>query len=528
MNGESSRSHAIMTVIVEQTMAMEPGNRGSVMSGSSYTSIESDTRIKRAKPAEFDLESKRSKFHFVDLAGSERQKRSLAQGQRLKEGIDINKGLLALGNVISALGEDPRKRGKVFVPYRESKLTMLLKGSLGGNHKTLMIACVSPSSSNLEESLNCLRYANRAKNIKINPVINVDANAIRSNLVAQMQSRIQALARELLTYQKKSGDNKFSKMNIEDLRSLANVVDSFNHVQDEPYTFISNSSFTANSVDNDENGKVVDEEIINRFQAEIDNLKSVKEKLRNDLAIQSDELLAARAESEYYRLKFVEDSDTANHTDIPSDKMDEGNFVDHQKQYKTEIADLKLSPYLSWNVRAPSIQSRLTSNFVSQSKSIIQPSLPSSTNCTSSVEMENPLKNNSIPKIVGCDSLEVKTCVTQERGQDEGAKRNEDEESLKISRKYIKNEIKTNELENKKENDDFENKKKDDDEVDGVVAGEITLLSGNEENNRDDNSIDDDTQSSFEIQQVGKDHHHSEHDLIFMLQQIQVKYKVSH
>lgn len=83
----------------------------------------------------------------------------------LKEGIDINKGLLVLGNVISALSTS--KHGtKTHIPYRDSKLTRLLKGSLGGNHKTLMIACISPSSSNKIESNNTLRYANRAKNIK--------------------------------------------------------------------------------------------------------------------------------------------------------------------------------------------------------------------------------------------------------------------------------------------------------------------------------------------------------------------------
>ena len=83
----------------------------------------------------------------------------------MKEGIDINKGLSVLGKVISALSST--KRGsKAHIPYRDSKLTRLLKGSLGGNHKTLMIACISPSNSNTLESNNTLRYANRAKNIK--------------------------------------------------------------------------------------------------------------------------------------------------------------------------------------------------------------------------------------------------------------------------------------------------------------------------------------------------------------------------
>jgi kinesin family protein 4/21/27 len=105
-----------------------------------------------------------SKFHFVDLAGSERLKRTAAQGDRVKEGISINSGLLALGNVISALG-DP-SRTSTHVPYRDSKLTRLLQDSLGGNAHTLMIACVSPAEWNVAETINTLKYANRARNIK--------------------------------------------------------------------------------------------------------------------------------------------------------------------------------------------------------------------------------------------------------------------------------------------------------------------------------------------------------------------------
>ena len=81
----------------------------------------------------------RAKMHLVDLAGSERAKRTKAEGQRLKEGIQINKGLLALGNVISALGDDKRRAAGTHVPYRDSKLTRLLQDSLGGNSRTVMV-----------------------------------------------------------------------------------------------------------------------------------------------------------------------------------------------------------------------------------------------------------------------------------------------------------------------------------------------------------------------------------------------------
>ncbi|KAF9227741.1 kinesin-domain-containing protein [Gyrodon lividus] len=115
-----------------------------------------------------------SKFHFVDLAGSERLKRTAAAGERIKEGISINSGLLALGNVISALGDPSRAKSHTnsHVPYRDSKLTRLLQDSLGGNAHTLMIACVSPTEWNVGETVNTLKYANRARNIKNRAVVN--------------------------------------------------------------------------------------------------------------------------------------------------------------------------------------------------------------------------------------------------------------------------------------------------------------------------------------------------------------------
>ena len=119
------------------------------------------------KPDEYMV----AKFHFVDLAGSERAKKTGASGDVLKEGININKGLLALGNVISSL-TDPAKNHHV--PYRDSKLTRILQDSLGGNSRTVMLACCSPAETNYEETLNTLKYAARARNIKNKPVVNRD------------------------------------------------------------------------------------------------------------------------------------------------------------------------------------------------------------------------------------------------------------------------------------------------------------------------------------------------------------------
>ncbi|XP_049642799.1 chromosome-associated kinesin KIF4A-like [Suncus etruscus] len=160
MNSQSSRSHAIFTISIEQ-------------------------RKKNDMDSSFH-----SKLHLVDLAGSERQKKTRAEGVRLKEGININRGLLCLGNVISALGNE--KKGG-FVPYRDSKLTRLLQDSLGGNSHTLMIACVSPADSNLEETLNTLRYADRVKKIKNKPIVNIDPQRAEINHLKQQVQQLQVL-----------------------------------------------------------------------------------------------------------------------------------------------------------------------------------------------------------------------------------------------------------------------------------------------------------------------------------------------
>lgn len=107
-----------------------------------------------------------SKLHFVDLAGSERLKRTAASGDRVREGISINSGLHALGNVISTLSDPAKARRAMHIPYRDSKLTRLLQDSLGGNAHTLMLACVSSLEMNVNETLNTLHYAQRARHIR--------------------------------------------------------------------------------------------------------------------------------------------------------------------------------------------------------------------------------------------------------------------------------------------------------------------------------------------------------------------------
>jgi kinesin family member 18/19 len=113
------------------------------------------------------------KLSLIDLAGSERASRTNNRGIRMIEGANINKSLLSLGNCITALHDNHTSGRTNYIPYRDSKLTRLLKDSLGGNCRTLMIANISPSMKQFEDTLNTLKYANRAKNIKTSAQRNV-------------------------------------------------------------------------------------------------------------------------------------------------------------------------------------------------------------------------------------------------------------------------------------------------------------------------------------------------------------------
>ncbi|XP_042507480.1 kinesin-like protein KIN-4C isoform X2 [Macadamia integrifolia] len=203
MNSQSSRSHAIFTICMEQ----KKSNR------CTSTLVGEDD-------ASDDILC--AKLHLVDLAGSERAKRTGADGLRLKEGIHINKGLLALGNVISALGDEKKRKEGGHVPYRDSKLTRLLQDSLGGNSKTVMIACVSPADTNAEETLNTLKYANRARNIQNKAIINRDPLAAQ---MQRMRSQIEQLQAELL-YFRGEGGTPFEELQI--LRHKISLLEASN------------------------------------------------------------------------------------------------------------------------------------------------------------------------------------------------------------------------------------------------------------------------------------------------------------
>lgn len=174
MNSESSRSHAIFTLFIKQTRV----DRVQEVNDENQPPM-SDTAVQQ------ELITLTAKFNFVDLAGSERLSRTGAVGERAREGISINSGLLYLGNVISALGDRTKKA--THIPYRDSKLTRVLQDSLGGNSVTTMIACISPCDRDFVETLNTLRYANRAKNIKNKVVANQDS---QTQLINELRRKI--------------------------------------------------------------------------------------------------------------------------------------------------------------------------------------------------------------------------------------------------------------------------------------------------------------------------------------------------
>ncbi|XP_019115848.2 kinesin-like protein KIF1A isoform X13 [Larimichthys crocea] len=171
MNETSSRSHAVFNIIFTQ---------------------------KRHDADTDNTSEKVSKISLVDLAGSERADSTGAKGTRLKEGANINKSLTTLGKVISALAEvdsmsnknKKKKKVESFIPYRDSVLTWLLRENLGGNSRTAMVAALSPADINYDETLSTLRYADRAKQIRCNAVINEDPN---NRLVRELKDEVSRL-----------------------------------------------------------------------------------------------------------------------------------------------------------------------------------------------------------------------------------------------------------------------------------------------------------------------------------------------
>ena len=185
-NQTSSRSHAILQIIVEY----------------------------RDRAAGIESEIIIGKLSLIDLAGSERAANTQNRGIRLVEGANINRSLLSLGNCINALCELSEKCGKTYIPYRDSKLTRLLKDSLGGNCRTVMITCISPNILAYEDTYNTLIYANRAKNIKT--VVARNSLNVQSH-ISRYASIIDKLKQEVLDLRAQLGENTPKNKKFENL-----------------------------------------------------------------------------------------------------------------------------------------------------------------------------------------------------------------------------------------------------------------------------------------------------------------------
>lgn len=210
MNEESSRSHSVFTINIKQTQKCPQG-------------------IAKIRT---------SKLNLIDLAGSERQKSTKAEGERLNEACHINKSLLVLGTVINSLVDVANGKER-HINYRESKLTFLLKDSLGGNSQTIIVANCTPSIVSARETLSTLKFAQRAKFIKNKPIVNEDSS------VQQLKEEIKNLKAELENYKKKTiihvDTNNFESNNItsqEEMRkyqiiqkTLAQLQESENQVE---------------------------------------------------------------------------------------------------------------------------------------------------------------------------------------------------------------------------------------------------------------------------------------------------------
>ena len=249
-NETSSRSHAILQVAIEY----------------------------KDKNSGIDFEIKYSKLSLIDLAGSERASATQNRGIRLIEGANINRSLLTLGNCINALC-DAMSKGikKPYVPYRDSKLTRLLKDSLGGNARTVMIANVSPSINTFDDTYNTLKYANRAKNIKTVVTRNVlNAQYHISNYVSiinNLKNEIAQLKQQIVSK---------SKININE-NNISNNKNNNSIDKNKEKTIEKAKDNTIEKTDDKDNNKK--SKFFENEEKFIENINEIKELCKNQLAV---------------------------------------------------------------------------------------------------------------------------------------------------------------------------------------------------------------------------------------------------
>eukprot|EP01062_Namystynia_karyoxenos_P046886 TRINITY_DN3526_c0_g1_i1.p1 TRINITY_DN3526_c0_g1~~TRINITY_DN3526_c0_g1_i1.p1 ORF type:complete len:1515 (+),score=658.37 TRINITY_DN3526_c0_g1_i1:85-4629(+) len=253
LNTDSSRSHSVFTVYVQCEEISDDG----------------------------DCRSVTSKLNLVDLAGSERQSKTHASGDTLKEGCNINLSLSALGTVIDTI-----VKGRGHIPFRSSPLTMLLKDSLGGSSKTCMFANINPSDANISETVSTLRFADRAKQIKNKPLVQMDA---KDQKIADLTAKLEELREKLKKFES-GGMQALEKENEELKEKLGELQVAYDSVQEQTAREGSEAEERVNAAvrDRDEFAKKLDD--LQQVQAEWEKERELLEQQIQDAASQKMEL----------------------------------------------------------------------------------------------------------------------------------------------------------------------------------------------------------------------------------------------
>jgi len=358
MNENSSRSHAIFTITLKQEKWVEKDQESTtndndnkiVTDENNKKPDQNDSSDNKDENNKTDIKSESkgewvklsSKFRFVDLAGSERLKRTQAIGEQVKEGIKINQGLFALGKVIRALSEQRERH----IPYRESKLTRLLKNSLGGNSQTLMLACVSCCEIDFNESLSTLRYAQSARKIKNKAIINTDWGhsakdiAIMKKKLGELQQTVNRLRDELSWYKGNGSVKSVRTDNEEDDHVNKSIFSSstYSNLQNE-ISELKNES---------ENQK-----------DELDELHFTVSQLQDRIKDLTQQLAKAEAERDSMAIEFYKDKQQTQQTEIP---VTEKEITESKSKFniKTEPDDKNSEE--KENIDDSNIMEKVTSN----------------------------------------------------------------------------------------------------------------------------------------------------------------------
>lgn len=311
MNQGSSRSHSIFSIIVE----------------SSEVDSEGETHYRMGK------------LNLVDLAGSERQSKTEATGDRFKEATKINLSLSILGNVISKLVSNKNQ----FIPYRESKLTMLLQDSLGGNTKTVMIANVGPADYNYDETLNTLWYADNAKKIKNKPKINEDP---KDALLRQYQEEIELLKKQLSQLGKggvynidqKTGENI---VYVEDEKAIKKAVENLEKEKDEFKKQHEEEILKIKELKNMAEGEK--KKLIEKIKQEIAEQKKAKDEVKDLLLkYRQRKKLVLKGDDTEKKVKMQQDEINRHREELEAKRREERRLQEELEMRKEKNTELKI------------------------------------------------------------------------------------------------------------------------------------------------------------------------------------------